>query len=317
MKDLIVWFLTGGGAALLAAALYVVYRGFRSSLRPLMIFQAGWSAAFRSLSGAPRAVVAIGLVIATGAGLQLTSTAFPIFDEQTFFVTSIVWQAVMATALAALAVFVHLFIIHDLFAERRFGAKTHFYRGPAVNQSLHPRPPPLSLLVRAGALGFGIWLLTYGLHVATNALAVFSPQLAPFATPDLIRSTVYFGGTFASFLIVTLLSLVRPALSLGSSRPVLLGIGTAVGRAPVLYSLTVLLLIPPAIIGWLTVFIPHLFLPASVVARLVGAVILLVFSIFQLMAVEASTIFLMNRAMNQSARSDEAQPAAAAAQSAQ
>src|SRR6185503_5564902 len=102
MQPWLIWSAIGAAVAILAIVGYTAYVGFRSSLRPLLIFRTGWATAIRCFLAIPRTALAISLVILTGAGLQLLSTAFPIFNERTLVIASVVWQALMATVLAAL-----------------------------------------------------------------------------------------------------------------------------------------------------------------------------------------------------------------------
>src|SRR5262249_34441685 len=146
-----------------------------------------WVLALTRFWAIPRTVLAISLVIVSGAGLQILFTYWHILDDRTLLIASIAWQGVMAACIAALAVPVHLLIIHDFLAARRFGADTLFFRGEAVNQSLIARPPPVGLVFRAALVGFLVWLLTYGLHIASNAAVLFAPGFLRSAAPTIAR----------------------------------------------------------------------------------------------------------------------------------
>ena len=106
------WVLLAVVGAFVLAVGYLAALGARSPLRVLFIPPTAWSLALDSWRSNPRVLAAITSLVVCSAGLQLYFVNTAGHDPQMLLITSIVWQASMAALTAALAVPLHLFVIH-------------------------------------------------------------------------------------------------------------------------------------------------------------------------------------------------------------
>jgi hypothetical protein len=270
--------------ALLLAVVYLAIRGAASSLHPLLIPLTAWRLAIGSWRTQRKIVLALAFLVVVGASMQFYFVNTSGHDEWTLLIASIFWQALMATFVAALAVPLHLFVIHvDLQA--------------SVGEPSEGERKIASLMLRAAAYGLVIWIFSYLVGVASKAVLHFTG-------PSRVE---YFGLMFISFLTMGLLLLVRPALSLGMPCPLRTGIGMSWKRALALYVMMAVLAIPPNLISPLAVFVPPEFVGPVLPARLISITLVSILNVFQYLATEISTVLFARRAMQQSG--DEADEA--------
>ena len=233
IEDLIVVSVLG---ALLVAVGYFAVRGALSPLRPLGIPPTAWRLAGDSWWWRRKVVLAAASLVAIGAALQFYFVNTSGHDQRILLIASIFWQAFLAMSFAALAVPLHLFVIH-------------VYLKATVADRPEGGRKPASLMPRAAAYGVAIWILGYLVGVAFKAVILFTGP-SPAAN---------YGLAFISFLITSLLVLVRPALSLGMPRPFRTGVRMAWRRTLALYVMLAVLAIPPSVLTPLATFVPPAF----------------------------------------------------------
>ena len=278
------FFLSLVGGALLALGYFAYCIAF-SSLRPLRILGAGWNVALNSPRKNPKIFGSFVLLVSFGVALQLYFTYVPGFRQITLFLTSISWQAISATLTALLAVPIQLFVIDGLLA------RPLYWGGPVEKRSVS-RKRLWPLLWRAAAFGFVIWLLSTVLRFGGNALLITLPGQA--------KSISSYALPVITFLITTAFSLVRPAVALELARPFRTGIKVALKHALPLYLMTALFLGISFSASSLVRYISPYFLTGQD-ANMVSMIILLIYNAFQLLAVEASTVIFMKKAVLQPA----------------
>lgn len=292
-----------GLATLIASGVgYLAYLGLRAPSRPLRVFYAAWSIALRCVVSAPRAVFALAALIGAGSALQIASNIWPVFDNATLTYISIVWQGLTATLVAGLALYVHLFIIHEELAKRRFGSDTLFYRGKTLNETLHARPPSLKLLAQAMGFGVFIWLISMFARALSNWMMLVSQNrvlaLGEISSPQLVFFAIDMAAVLIGFILSSTFMLIRPALAYNLKNPLGQGLALAVRNAPALYSLAALLLVAPTVLASLSVIVPRLAFGGAPIALAVSAFGFLMFSIFQIVVVETATVLFANRVIN-------------------
>jgi hypothetical protein len=265
--------------ALLFAALYIAIRGAMSPLRPLPIPLMAWRLAVDSWWWQRKVVLAVAALVVIGASMQFYFVNTAGHDQRILLVASIFWQTFMASFVAALAVPLHLFIIHV------------YVKAPVSDPSEGGRKLA-PLMLRAAGYGAALWIFGYLVGVATKAVILF--------TAPSFHSVEYFGLAFISFLTTSLLVLVRPALSLGMPRPLRTGFAMGWKRALPLYVMMAVLAIPQAVLTPLAIFVPPAFLGPGLPARLITITLVSILNVFQYLAVEISTVLFARRAMQQS-----------------
>jgi hypothetical protein len=166
---------------------YLATSGAMSPLRPLPILLAAWRLAIDSWRWQRKIVLAVSFLSVVGASMQLYFVNTSGHDEWTLLIASIFWQAFTASFVAALAVPLHLFVIH---VHLRAGV-TDLSEG---GRKLAP------LMLRAAAYGLAIWIFCYLVSVASKAVIHF---IGPSPVTSL-------GLAFISFPTTSLLALVRP-----------------------------------------------------------------------------------------------------------
>ena len=264
-----VWVLLAVLGSLAPAIGYLAFRGASSPLRPLVIPLAAWRLVY-GLRFNPKILLAISSLILFGAALQLYFVNTPGYDAQVLQISSIVWQALMAALGAALAVPLHLFAIH------------RFWRARVADPAAEGGRKLKILALRAAVLGLAIWTFDYLVGVAAKIVTLSSD-------PD-FRQFGYFGLIFASFLLTSLLALVRPALSLGLPHPLRTGIRMAVRNGLALYVVLALLAIPPTVLGPLANYLPRLLVKSRETASVISVALISDLNIFQYLAVEFATV---------------------------
>jgi hypothetical protein len=284
VADWIAWTIL---SALLLPVGYFAIRGAMSPPRPLPILLTAWQLAVGWWWWSRKIVLAVALLVVVGASMQFYFVNTSGHDQWTLLIASIFWQAFMATFVAALAVPLHLFVIHV------------YLQAPVADPSEGGRKLA-PLMLRAAAYGLAIWILGYLLGVAAKAvILVMGPS-----------PVVNFGLAFISFLTTSLLVLVRPSLSLGMPRPLRTGIGMGWKRALPLYVMMAMLAIPPTVLTPLAIFVPPAFLRPGLRARLISITLISILNIFQYLATEIATVLFARRAAQHSR--DEADEAAGA-----
>jgi len=270
------WVLWTILASALLALGYIGYRGAVSPTRPIAIPFAAWRRAFEAVQTHRSVVLGVTLLICAGVSLQLSFTSHfaPNAHQRSLLAASILWQAIMASAVAAIVVPFQLCVARE--TRHLVDIPNHAARSQAA------------IVRAAAAYGFGIWLFSYLLGVASKFLL----QFAPIA----LRPTSYYLLTGAAFLITTLLTLVRPCLSLGYAHPLRSGARLAISNAAALFVMTIALAMPPIVIELMLTYIPAAFLVPALPREIFGVVAYSAFSIFQVLAVEASTVVFARRA---------------------
>jgi hypothetical protein len=263
--------------ALLLAVVYLAVRGAMSPLRPLSVPLTAWQLAIDSWWWQRRIVLAVSFVVVVGASMQFYLVNTSGHDEWTLLIASIFWQAFMAAFVAALAVPLHLFVIHV------------YLQAPVADPSEGGRKLA-PLMLRAAAYGLAIWIFGYLVGVASKAVILFTGQ----------SPAENFGLRFISFLTTSLMVLVRPALSLGMPRPLRTGIGMGWKRALPLYVMLAVLAIPPNVLSPLAIFVPPAFVRPLLPARLISITLVSILNIFQYLATEIATVLFAQRAAQQS-----------------
>ena len=254
--------------------LFYFYRAVVSQIRPLSIMVAGWRASINCWRRHRFIVLGIALFVLIGLGLQYFFVSFfgPGVHEEILLVASLAWQAFMATSVAALVVPLHLAVLLDT---------SH----PFLKIGGSSR----ALLLRAAAYGFGIWCFNYLLGILS--------RIAMIATPPQFWREASYGLISASFLLTTALLLVRPSLSLGSAQPFRTGLRLALSHPMALCVMTLAMLSWPFMINNLAIFLPAQLLESDGIARTIGVAIISLFSIFQVIAMEAATVIFTRRAL--------------------
>jgi hypothetical protein len=274
VNDWTVWTII---SALLVAAAYLAIRGARSPLRPLHIPVMAWRLAIDAWQWQRQVVLAVSALVVVGASIQFYFVNTSGHDEWILLIASIFWQAFMASFVAALAVPLHLFVIHVYL-------KAPVADRPERGRKLAP------LMRRAAAYGLAIWVFGYLVGVAAKAAVLY---MGPSPAKNL-------GVAFISFLVTSLLVLVRPALSLGMPHPLRTGVGMAWKRALALYVMMAVLAIPQYALSPLAIFVPPAFVRPVLAARLISITLISILNVFQYLAAEISTVFFARRAVQQS-----------------
>lgn len=264
--------------ALAAAIAYLAFRAAKSPLRPLYIPPTAWRLALDCWRNNPRVLSAMALLVVSSAALQFYFVNTSGHDPQTLLITGVVWQAFMAALTAALAVPLHLFVIHV------------YWRGPLVDLPARRRKL-VSLLIGAAVLGLAIWMVDYLAGVAIKVLLL--------STDAVVRQIEYWGLAFVSFLATSLLALVRPSLSLGLPHPLRTGIGLAAKNALALYLVLAVLAVPPAVLRLEATYLPAALIRSALPQHLVSIALISALNIFQYFAVETSTVLFASGALLQ------------------
>jgi hypothetical protein len=249
------------------------------ALDPVAIPAQGWRFAFGCLAPCWKFVLGLGVLIGAGAGLQAFFMYGPIrvAGAWTLPVASLLWQGLLASLTAALVAPVQVFVLSRI-------------TGAAPGGAFGKKRGRMRLCLLAAGYGFGVWLFAYALGVALKAAVLFTP-----APANRIVGVV---ATVASFLLVDLLALVRPALAMGAAAPLRTGLSIALRNAVWLWLVSGLLLLPPFLLVPLMAFVPQApsMLGPGPDARALTILLASVFSLFQFLAVEASTTIFCRRA---------------------
>ena len=263
--------------AAIGGAGFVAWRGSVARLRPLPIPIMAWRQANVFVFSHLKVVLGLSAMIAFGLALQEYFLNTPGYDEWTLLIASVFWQAAMAAMSAALAVFLHL---------RLIGAEP--YASFAVVDFAPRRRSLRRLIVLAALWGLGIWLVSYGVGIPLKAAVQYSPAE--------LQTAVGYGTPIASFMILNLLALVRPALSSGLKTPLRAGLLTAWRQAPALYLVQALLMIPP--IGFeVSKFLIATVFGYSIFLQVITDAAIVVFSLYQFLAIEAATVIFFRSAV--------------------
>jgi hypothetical protein len=273
VNDAIVLSILG---ALLLAVVYLAIRGAMSPLRPLPIPLIALGLAIDTWWWQRKIVLAVSFLIVVGASMQLYFVNTSGHGKWTLLIGGIFWQAFMASFVAALAVPLHLFVIHV------------YLQAPIADPSEGSRKVA-PLMLRAAAYGLVIWIFGYLVGVASKAVVLFTG-------PSRVE---YFGLVFISFLTKGVLLLVRPALSLGMPCPLRTGIAMGWRRVLALCLMMAVLAIPPTVLIPLAIYAPSAFLRAGLPARLISITLISILNIFQYLTTEISTVLFAWRAMQQ------------------
>ena len=262
----------------LVLAAIVAWRALKSPIPTIEIVGHAWKLALGSIVAHPKIVVLIFLIAAVAAALQNYFVLVKSYDPTILVGASIAWQALMAVAVAVLAVPFHRGIINVVLTAPRFpGAQ--MTREPdfgSANRAIMPR---------AALYGFLIWLLTYGLNVASKATVRYVPEAAGIYA--------FYAAILVVFVLTTMVMLVRPALSRGLTA----GAGLHLARrnsSALLFVIGLLLLVPMAF-GPIAFWLPRLLVQTDD-AQLITIVSFLIFSVFQVMAMEAATVLFLGAA---------------------
>jgi hypothetical protein len=269
------------GASLLLLG-YLGRQGARSPLRPLSIPIPAWQFALTGWRTNPRVLAAVSAVVALGAAAQLYFVNTSGHDEVTLLIASIVWQACAAALAAAVAVPLHLFVIHAFLRARDIDP-------PGGRRNV------AALMRRAAAFGAAIWIVGYLLGIAFKS--VLLAVEAPLREMGVVSLAVVAGLQFVSFLLTSLLALVRPALSLGLARPLRTGVRMAVRHARALYVLLAVLGILPLLLEFLMAYMPSELISSVAVAHLLSVLLLSMLNIFQFFTLEVGTVLFARHAM--------------------
>ena len=261
-------------AVLLAAAGYLVWRASRSPLRPHLIPFQAWGFLVRAVKGQPWAVLGIALVIASGMGLQVFFVRSHIAGGLALSIASLGWQAVMATAAAALVTRVHRFVI--------------FAHAKETIEAPNPRSR-WGLALVAGAYGLAIWMVTYLIGLAS--------RVGVLVAPPPLRVVMLLIEQGLPFLLLTPLALVRPLLALGRRRPVADALRLARRNLLPLYVTSGLLLVAPALAIPACTVLPQIMMGPEMHAQPVSAGLVTLFTIVQFLAVEIAAVIFARRAV--------------------
>ena len=254
----------------------LAWRAMLSRILPHRIPFEAWRTVFTVvLRGRPWLVLAIALVISTGAGLQ---SLFMFFLPQLLIqaqlpVIATAWQGVMATLTAGLVAPIQMFVL-----ERSLAPPADFSHRRSV------------LKTALFACWWGLLMWMFGFAVALGA------QTLGLAAPPVLRAWIVIIAAVASFLIVNIFALVRPALALGARNPLFTGVRLAWKNMLPLILLQVMLLIPPAIVVPLVVRGPKLFFGPQDNTLPITIVLGTLFTVLQFLAVETATTIFARRA---------------------
>ena len=252
------------------------WRAMRSRILPHRVFLEGWwLVPTVVLRGRPWLVLAIALVIATGAGLQSLFMFFlhPANIQKDLPLIATVWQGVMAMLTAGLVAPIQMFVLERAllpppgFTHRRSALKTAFF---------------------ASWWGLSIWAFGFALALAVQALV--------FVSPAGLRIWIATLASIVSFVGLNLLALIRASLALGARNPLTTGVKLAAADFVPLNFLQAILLIPPAIVVPLCVHGPKLFFGPQDNTQSITIVLGTIFTVFQFLAVEVATTIFTRRA---------------------
>jgi len=256
---------------------YIIWRGAKSDLRPLMIPIMAWRQAVLFVRGHIKTALAMAAIIVSGIAMQnyfSNSSA----GNWALLGGSLIWQAAMAAIMAALAVPLHLALIdaepNKAFVNDRF---------PTRSRNI-PR-----ICALAGTICFGLWFFDYSLSLDLKISALFvAPNWPRHATT---------AAALVSFAIYSLTVFVRPSISSSITGPVAAGLLVAWRRASDVY-LTMALMAAPLLLFDLAKFaIFVVILPPSTFLRVVHDGVVAVFSLYQFLAIEAATVILFRSAL--------------------
>lgn len=137
--------------------------------------------------------------------------------------------------------------------------------------------------LRAAGFGLAIWTFDYLVSVGARMV------VQSIGDPDL-QQLAYWSFASASFLLTSLLALVRPALSLGLPHPFRAGIRMAGGNALALYLLLAAMAVPAILLRPEAELLPRIYMRSVLVADVISIALILPLNVFQYLAVEISTV---------------------------
>ena len=235
-----------------------------------------------------KTMLAMAAVSATGVGLQVAAENFlPKELDLRILAASLVWQALMATAMAMLVSSVHRFIID----------RHPNYMVPAAFDGKHA---PLALARKAGLYALAIWVAIYALTVALRIVV----NAWPLPGLRFVDKALVFG----LFVFGALLNLVRPALALGARRPLREAAGMAWRDPFGLLVIAFLLQQPLAYLTPMFVLLPRDpdFLGPTVKAQIATIALITIATLFQFILTEATmVVFAMRSAGREAGREQE------------
>lgn len=266
------------GAALLIAAGFLLRRLHRSRLSPQRIVGEAWTLLPRTVRGEPLIVLGIALAIASGTGLQLFFGFRPTRIAPFLPAAGVLWQALSASAAAALATRVHRFVFACV--------------PGATPEASFPRTR-LRLAFVAALYGLAIWVVGYVIGVLGRVGIAFAPpMLRPFV--QLILDAL-------SFIALTPLSLARPLLAIGRRWPVPHSLRLAKRHTLALYVTIGLLLVTAVFVPIACIHLPRIMMGADMDYRPVSLTAFTLFTIAQFIVVEIATAIFTKDAILQAA----------------
>lgn len=252
----------------------ILYQSLTSNLRPFFIVGNAWKTALLSYRTNLVTLLIVVLLIASGRILQRLVNAYPVLDEKSVLVLSIVWQASLNMLLAMAAISIHMHVIEQV--KIRYGLEDFELRNNFADK-----------LFKSALYGVAIWAIGW----ATLAAARYV----------LGSTTTQYPAMFGNFLSIllwiqaSLLMLVRPAYSLELKWPFLQGIHAAIRSAPTLLVIQGCLAIPIMIYNVAHLkfisLMPQNFLPGIIL----GDTLFVLFSTLQFLAIEAAAVMLIAR----------------------
>jgi len=260
------------GLAIAAGVGLLAWRSIRSPLQPLPIPLLAWRQAWQFPLSHPRTTLAMAAISTLGMATQEYFQNTPGFDELTLIYASVGWQAIMAAAMAALAV---------PLAQKLIALEPYASFAP---KGLKPVPRSQPRLYALAALtGLTLWIIGYGLTVGFSITVVTMP--VPWQRPVAYLLTVF------SFLVVTLLTFIRPALVSGYRNPVLAGLGVAARNCVPLYLIVAVMGLAPWAFEFVMIMLLAMF-GGGLLMHVLQDAARIVFYLYQFLALESATIIL-------------------------
>ncbi len=279
------------GAALVVWFGFLAWRAIRAHPKPLPIPLVAWKQALAYPFRQPHVVLLMAVIGAAGVMLQSHFVNDPAYDETKLLYLSIVWQALLASLMALLAVP----FAQSLIALEPYDA---VFR---PNDAMPVRRGQAKIRAMSAAAGFAVWTTLYVLTVGARAVGVYAPAL-------LQRPLATTAGVVA-FAVGALLTFIRPAIVSGYARPLAAAVALSWRHLAAVCLLTALMVLPPMAFELFGVGYYKLLPPTLAVVTLFD-VLGVIFNVFQFLAVEATALILFRSCVEKPAPDSEPERAA-------
>ncbi|HEY5279289.1 MAG TPA: hypothetical protein VIJ67_06010 [Pseudolabrys sp.] len=253
---------------------FLVEFAIRREVAPFVVFWRGWTVTAGRLWTDPAAFLQVFSLFAVGWIIQEYFVRHPLSSVVGLTAASVLWQAAMSVLLALCAARFHLSIVGGLFADAGMGSIT--------------LPQFRKIAAKVALVGGALWLFIYVFTVVSNLIVWHSPA-------QLISASAISAAVLCQLLLAPF-ALIRPAIACGAKQPVANALRLAMQHIPLLLAVVVLMAASAFAIEFGLGLFQALW-GSNVLAQVIAAACIVIFSVFQFFAYEAATLIVLRDAV--------------------